>query len=478
MRDFPSLTRTDSFYIGGQWVAPLGRDTHRLIDPATEEPIAIIPMASEDDVNRAVAAARGAFDDWSLTPRSERLHLLRRLLELYDARSEDLAQLMMQEMGTPIGFSRAAQVWVGQQHLLATIEALQKLPEQEMRGDTMIGLEPIGVCALITPWNWPMNQLVVKAAPALAAGCTMVAKPSEYSPLSSLLFAELVEEAGYPAGVYNHIIGAGPVAGEALARHLDVDMVSITGSTRAGVQVARAAADTVKRVAQELGGKSANIVCRDADLEKAVREGVEACYVNCGQACRAPARLLVPKERMEEAKAIARAAAEAHVVGAPSGKVALGPVVNEAQWHHIQALIQSGIDEGATLVTGGTGRPEALSRGWYVKPTVFADVMPGMTIETEEIFGPVIALISYDTEEDAIRIANDTVYGLAAYIQCPDPERARHIARRLRVGAIWINGADWSAYAPFGGYRQSGNGREHGEWGLQDYLEVKSVAGW
>lgn len=478
MSDLQSLLKTDRFLINGDWVVPQGRKTHQLINPATQEPIITLPMADKSDVDAAVAAALAAFDSWQMTPKAERLALLRRLLALYDARSEDLAQLMTLEMGTPINFSRNAQVWVGQQHLLATIDALEKLQERTQRGDTMIQLEPIGVCALITPWNWPMNQLVVKAAPALAAGCTMVAKPSEFSPLSSLLFAELVEEAGYPAGVYNHITGEGSVAGEALARHRDVDMVSITGSTRAGVQVARSAADTVKRVAQELGGKSANIVCHDADLEAAVRDGIKACFVNCGQACRAPARLLIPANRMEQAKAIARAAAEAHTVGDPSGDVVLGPVVNEQQWRRIQELVQSGIDEGATIVTGGTGRPDGLERGWYVRPTVFADVTPGMTIEVEEIFGPVIALIGYETEDDAIRIANDTVYGLSAYIQCPDKDRARHIARRIRAGAIWINGAEWSAFAPFGGYRQSGNGREHGEWGLMDYLEVKSIAGW
>jgi len=331
---------------------------------------------------------------------------------------------------------------------------------------------------LITPWNWPMNQLVVKAAPALAAGCTMVAKPSEFSPLSSLLFAELIDEAGFPAGVYNHITGHGPSAGEQLSRHPDVDMVSITGSTRAGIAVARSAAETVKRVAQELGGKSANIILRDADLEKAVKDGVDACYVNCGQACRAPARMLVPVEKMEEAKRYAKEAADAHSVGDPMSDVKLGPVVNKLQFDRIQALIQSGIDEGATLVTGGTGLPDGLEKGYYVKPTVFADVTPGMTIEREEIFGPVIALIPYDSEEDAVRIANDTIYGLSGYIQTTDKDKARKIARQLRVGSIWINDAAWDPRAPFGGYKQSGNGREHGEWGLHDYLEVKSTAGW
>ncbi|HZG28785.1 MAG TPA: aldehyde dehydrogenase family protein [Ensifer sp.] len=472
------MQKLDQFFIDGRWVKAQGEGRHPVVDPATEEVIGHIAMANAEDVNAAVAAARAAFDEWQMTPKSERLALLHRLLELYNAHYEEVAELMTREMGTPLHFSRSAQAWVGTAHLEATIDALDKLETEELRSNTLISREPIGVCALITPWNWPMNQLVVKAAPALAAGCTVIAKPSEFSPLSSILFAELVEEAGFPAGVYNHITGFGPEAGELLSRHSDVDMVSITGSTRAGIAVARAAADTVKRVTQELGGKSANIILRDADLEMSVKAGVEACYVNCGQACRAPARMLVPSERMEEAKAYAREAAESHSVGNPMGNFSLGPVVNKAQFDRIQMLIQAGIDEGATLVTGGVGRPDGLSHGYYVKPTVFADVKPGMTIEREEIFGPVIALIGYETEDEAVAIANDTVYGLSGYIQTADIEKARKIARRLRVGSIWINGADWDARMPFGGYKQSGNGREHGEWGLHDYLEIKSTAGW
>ena len=472
------MDKFDRFYINGQWVKPNGTTRHLLINPADESLIGEIPMADLADVNAAVAAARAAFDDWQMTSKEHRLGLLRRLLELYNEHYDELAELMTREMGTTIAFSKAAQAWVGRVHLEAAIDALDRLEMQEVRGNTLISLEPVGVCALITPWNWPMNQLVVKVAPALAAGCTMVAKPSEFSPLSSLLFAELVHEAGFPAGVYNHITGYGHVAGEALSRHPDVDMVSITGSTRAGIEVAKAAADTVKRVAQELGGKSANIILRDADLEKAVKSGVEACFINCGQACRAPGRMLVPADLMEDAKNFAQAAAQAHSVGNPGDNVSLGPVVNQAQFERIQKLIQSGIDEGATLVTGGVGRPEGLEKGYYVKPTVFADVKPGMTIEREEIFGPVIVLISYESEDEAIEIANNTVYGLSGYIQTADIDKARKMARRLRVGSIWINGADWDARAPFGGYKQSGNGREHGEWGLHDYLEVKSTAGW
>ncbi|GLQ73685.1 aldehyde dehydrogenase family protein [Vibrio penaeicida] len=466
------------FYINGQWVTPDSSDTHTLINPATEAVTSQIPMANETDVNRAVAAAKAAFDDFSMTSKEERLALLKRLLSLYNDAYEEIAHLMVLEMGTTKAFSEAAQAWVGTAHLEATIAALEKESFEEVRGNTLISKEPIGVCVLITPWNWPMNQLVVKAAPALAAGCTMVAKPSEFSPLSSIKFAELVHQAGYPAGVYNHITGAGDSAGGALSRHPDVDMVSVTGSTRAGIAVAKSAASTVKRVAQELGGKSANLIMRDADLEKAVKDGVTACYVNCGQACRSPARMLIPEEKMEDAKRFAKEAADAHSVGDPMGDVTLGPVVNKIQFERIQSLIKAGIEEGATLVTGGLGRPDGLSKGYFVKPTVFADVDNSMTIAQEEIFGPVIALIGYKTESEAIEIANDTVYGLSAYIQCLDMEKARQIARKLRVGSIWINGADWDANAPFGGYKQSGNGREHGEWGLEDYLEVKSTAGY
>ena len=468
----------DRFLINGAWVAPNSSAKHTLINPANEEPICDIPMGDASDVDAAVAAAKAAFLSYSMTTREERLALLTKLLDLYNGAYDEIADLMVQEMGTTAAFSNAAQAWVGRAHLENAISALERETFEEMRGTTMISREPIGVCALITPWNWPMNQLVVKAAPALAAGCTMVAKPSEYSPLSSLRFAELVVEAGYPAGVYNHITGDGAVAGEALSRHPDVDMVSITGSTRAGVAVAKAAAETVKRVAQELGGKSANLVMRDVDVERAVKDGVDACYVNCGQACRAPARLLIPMEHMEAAKVWAKDAADAHSVGDPTTDVALGPVVNDLQFNRINALIQAGIDEGATLVTGGTGRPEGLDKGYYIKPTVFADVTNDMRIAQEEIFGPVIALIGYDTEEQAIEIANDSVYGLSGYIQCADMDKARSIARQLRVGSIWINGADWEASVPFGGYKQSGNGREHGEWGLDDYLEVKSTAGY
>lgn len=466
------------FLINGVWVAPQGSETHALISPATEEVICRIPMGCIADADAAVAAAMAAFDSYAMTSKQERLQLLTRLLDLYNGAYDEIADLMVQEMGTTRTFSHAAQAWVGRAHLEAAIAALEREEFEEMRGSTLISKEPIGVCALITPWNWPMNQLVVKAAPALAAGCTMVAKPSEFSPLSSIRFAELVQEAGFPAGVYNHITGHGHTAGERLAGHPDVDMVSITGSTRAGIAVAKTAAETVKRVSQELGGKSPNIILPDADFAKAVTEGVEACFINVGQACRSPSRMLVPQARMEEAMAIAKAAAEAHSVGDPMSEVSLGPVVNGKQFSHIQSLITAGIREGATLVTGGEGRPEGLEKGYYIRPTVFGNVTNDMTIAQEEIFGPVLAIIGYADEEDAIRIANDTVYGLSGYVQSGDLERARRVARRLRVGSVWINGADWEATAPFGGMKQSGNGREHGEWGLEDYLEVKSTAGY
>ena len=467
------------FLINGEWVTPSSTQTHSLINPANEREICRIPMADITDTDRAVAAAKAAFDSYSYTSKTERLALLTRLLDLYNDAYDEIADLMVKEMGTTLAFSHAAQAWVGRAHLEATIEALETAQLDERRDDgTLISKEPIGVCALITPWNWPMNQLVVKAAPALAAGCTMIAKPSEFSPLSSIRFAELIQEAGFPAGVYNHVTGYGHVAGERLSGHPDVDLVSITGSTRAGIAVAKTAAETVKRVSQELGGKSANLILDDADFEKAVTEGVQACFINVGQACRAPSRMLVPQDRMKEAKEIAKRAADAHTVGDPTMDVSLGPVVNETQFTRIQSLITAGIREGATLVAGGEGRPEGLDKGYYIRPTVFGDVTNDMTVAQEEIFGPVLAIIGYEDEEDAIAIANDSIYGLSGYVQSANLDRARRVARRLRVGSIWINGADWAATAPFGGYKQSGNGREHGKWGLEEYFEVKSIAGY
>ena len=467
------------FLIDGTWVEPIGTGRHTLVNPATEEPVCDIAMGSAADVNRAVAAARAAFPAYSLTAPAERRRLLQRLLELYNESYDDIAAMMTEEMGTTASFSQAAQAWVGRAHLETIIDVLGSYRFEEMRGDVLISREAVGVCGLITPWNWPMNQLVVKVVPALAAGCTMVVKPSEYSPLSSIRFSELVHEAGFPPGVYNYVNGEGHIVGEAMSRHPDIDMMSITGSTRAGVAVAKASADTIKRVHQELGGKSANIILPDADFEAAVIRGVHGCYTNCGQACKAPTRMLVPHDRMEEAAAIAARTADAIKVGPPSDATSeQGPVVNRQQYERIQQLIESGLAEGARLVAGGPGRPQGLNRGYYIRPTVFSHVTPEMTIAREEIFGPVLSILGYADEDDAVRIANDTIYGLAGYIQTRDAAAARRIARQLRVGMVYINEADWDAASPFGGFKQSGNGREHGEFGLADFLEIKATGGY
>ncbi|MEO9337649.1 aldehyde dehydrogenase family protein [Mesorhizobium sp. SB112] len=467
------------FLIDGKWVDPVGQSRHTLINPATEEPVCEIAMGNAEDVNRAVAAAKAAFPSYSMTRPEERRDLLRALLDLYNRNYDDLAVMMTEEMGTAKTFSHGAQAWVGRAHLETIIEVLGTYSFEELRGDVLISKEPVGVCGLITPWNWPMNQLVVKVVPALAAGCTMVVKPSEFSPLSSIRFSELVNEAGFPAGVYNYINGEGHIVGEAMSRHPDIDMMSITGSARAGIAVAKASADTVKRVHQELGGKSANILLGDADFEEAVTRGVHGCYTNSGQSCKAPTRMLVPHDRMDEAATIAARVADAVRVGPPSDEgTEQGPVVNRQQYERIQKLIEIGVSEGARLVAGGTGRPQGLNRGYYVRPTVFSHVTPEMTIAREEIFGTVLAIIGYSDEEDAVRIANDSVYGLAGYIQTRDVTKARQIARRLRVGMVYINEADWDAASPFGGFKQSGNGREHGEFGLADFLEIKATGGY
>ena len=465
------------FYIGGAWVDPIAPKQLDVINPATEEVAGVISMGSAQDADKAVMAARSAFGSFSQTSRADRIELLQNVLAKYQERFAEIAAAITEEMGAPGWLAMQAQAAIGVGHLMTGIEVLKNYKFEELRGSTLITHEPIGVCAFITPWNWPINQIACKVVPALATGCTMVLKPSEIAPFSAILWAEVMHAAGVPAGVFNLVNGDGPTVGAALSSHPEVDMVSFTGSTRAGVEVAKNAAPTVKRVHQELGGKSPNLILDDADLETAVTGGVKAVMMNSGQSCNAPTRMLVPHAKMEKAKAIAKAAAEATTVGSPDGNAAIGPVVSETQWTKIQGLIQKGIDEGATLVSGGTGRPEGLDKGYYVKPTVFADVSNDMTIAREEIFGPVLAMLPYQSEEQAVAIANDTVYGLAAYIQ-GDAEHAKKVARRLRAGQVTLNYAPGDMMAPFGGYKQSGNGREWGDFAFHDFLETKAVIGW
>ena len=467
------------FYIDGQWVDPVHANPLAVINPATEEVCGHISMGSVEDVNKAVAAANRAAPSFALTKREERIDLLQSILDIFTRRQDDVATAIMEEMGAPWPLAKYAQAASGTQHIAATIKVLKAYEFEVDHGSTRLLKEPIGPCALITPWNWPMNQIAVKVAPALAAGCTMVLKPSEIAPFDAMIFAEILDEAGVPAGVFNLVNGDGPVVGSALSGHPDITMVSFTGSTRAGIAVAQNAAPGVKRVAQELGGKSANILLDDADFEKAVTAGTDVCFNNTGQSCNAPTRMLVPKDRMEEAATIAAAKAEATVAGDPQEKTTnIGPVISQLQWDKIQGLIQQGIDEGATLVAGGVGRPEGLETGYYVKPTVFSGVNNEMTIAQEEVFGPVLSIIPYEDEDDAVRIANDTPYGLSGYVTSADRGRARSVAARLRTGMVHINGASLDAMAPFGGYKHSGNGREWGEHGLEEFLEVKSVYGY
>lgn len=466
------------FYIDGQWVDPVTPRTLEVVNPATEEVCGRISMGSPADVDAAVAAAVRAQPAFGATTVAERKALLQSILDVFARRHDDVAEAIMIEMGAPWKLAKHAQAASGPQHLGAALKVLETFAFEEVHGTTAVVKEPIGPCALITPWNWPINQIAVKVAPALAAGCTMVLKPSEVAPFSANVFAEILDEAGVPAGVFNLVHGDGPGVGSALSVHPDIAMVSFTGSTRAGVAVAQNAAPSVKRVAQELGGKSANIILDDADLGRAVSSGVRACFDNSGQSCNAPTRMLVPRALLAEANEIARAQAQKTRVGDPRDeKTHLGPVVSAAQWQKIQDLIQAGIDEGATLLAGGTGRPDGLERGFFVKPTVFTDVNNDMTIAREEIFGPVLCIIPYDSESDAIRIANDTPYGLSGAVSSSSIERARNVARQLRTGMVHINGASLDALAPFGGYKMSGNGREWGAHGLDEFLEVKSVYG-
>ena len=467
------------FYIDGRWVDPVNPGRIPVIDPATEEPFSEISGGGAADVDKAVAAARAAFPGFARTTQKERLELLKECLNQYNKRFDDIAAACAKEMGAPIGFAREAQAFVGRAHFEALIEVFAHFEFSEKRRTTMVVKEPIGVCGLITPWNWPLNQIVCKVAPALAAGNTMILKPSEIAPLNAILFAEAMHEAGVPPGVFNLVNGDGPSVGQKMAEHPGIDMMSFTGSTRAGVLVAKAAADTVKRVCQELGGKSANILLGDADLEDAVRKGIDACFINSGQSCDAATRMLVPRRLHDEAVAIAADAAGKQVTGNPFAEgTMLGPLVSQAQFDKVQRLIKAGIDEGATLAAGGLGRPEGLNRGYYARPTVFGNVTRKMTIAREEIFGPVLSIMPYDSEEEAIDIANDTVYGLAAYVQGRDLGKAREVAARMRAGSVYINYPDMDFMAPFGGYKQSGNGREYAGFALNDFLEIKGIVGY
>ncbi len=472
------MTHMTQFYINGAWVEPKSKARMGVENPATEEIVAEVALGNVADVDAAVAAARAAFDAYTVWPVEKRIALVKRILEVYNSRFEDVAQAVSTEMGAPITWAREAQAWAGQVHLEATIKAAEEMVWEHTAGTTRIIHEGIGVCALITPWNWPLNQIVCKVAPALIAGCTMVLKPSEIAPLSGVLFAEICHEAGVPAGVFNLVNGTGPEVGARMSSHPDVDMVSFTGSTRAGTAVAAAAAPTVKRVAQELGGKSPNIILPSADVAASVAAGTSAMMTNTGQSCDAATRMFVPRAANDTAIAAAKAAAEGVIVGDPRDEATvMGPLVSKAQFDKVQGLIAKGISEGATLVTGGIGRPEGVNRGWFVRPTVFANVTNEMTIAREEIFGPVLVLIPYDSVDEAVRVGNDTEYGLAAYISGPIDE-ARAIARRMRAGTVNLNYPDWDTAAPFGGYKQSGNGREYAAYGIHDFCEVKAIVGW
>jgi aldehyde dehydrogenase (NAD+) len=466
-------------YIDGNWVEPtIARDLE-VVDPSNEEVIASISLASAEDVNKAVAAALAAFEAYSETTVEQRCQLLQRIVEVYKSRSEEIAKAISQEMGAPLSFARTAQVPAGLAHLLEVVNVLGSFKFEDLKGSTLMRKEAIGVCGLITPWNWPMNQIAAKVAPALAAGCTVVLKPSELAPLSALLFAEILHEAKVPAGVFNLVNGDGPTVGAAIASHPDIAMVSFTGSTRAGIAVAVAAAPTVKRVTQELGGKSAYIILDDGDVEVAVTQCVQVCFRNTGQSCNAPTRALIPRSKMAQAMSAAKRAAEATKVGLPSAEdTHIGPVAGRAQFEKVQRMIKQGIEEGATLVAGGLGRPEGFTKGYFVKPTVFGDVRNDMTIAREEIFGPVLCMIPFEDEDDAVRIANDTIYGLAGFVSSGDLENARRVAKRLRTGNVHINNARVDFGACFGGYKQSGNGREWGESGLEEFLEQKAIFGY
>jgi aldehyde dehydrogenase (NAD+) len=473
------MTDDTRFYVDGAWLDRPDAPRIAVVNPASEEVIGNVAAGSPADVDLAVAAARRAFDTFSQSSVADRLALLERIRDLLEERAELFAQAITAEMGAAISFSRAGQVEFGIKHVRAAIDVLGRFEFESELDGIHIRKEPIGVVAAITPWNWPLYQITAKVAPAIAAGSTVVLKPSELSPFTALLFAQVMHDAGTPPGAFNLINGSGEVVGQAMSAHPDVDMVSFTGSTRAGVLVAQAAAPTIKRVVQELGGKSPNVLLPDVDFAKAVPAGTLAAMRNCGQSCAAPTRMVVPKAHLAEVEALAKEAAEGVVTGDPLDEASLlGALANASQFAKVQDLIQSGIDQGAKLVTGGTGRPHGLNRGYFVRPTVFSNVTPEMRIAQEEIFGPVLSIMAYEDEEDAVRIANATVYGLSSHVQSADQERARRFARRIRAGQVHINYPAWSAYAPFGGYKQSGNGREYGAYGIEEYLEVKAILGY
>ena len=467
------------FYINGEWVDPVDPKYLDVINPATEETIGKIALGNSKDVDKAVAAAKEAFESFSQTSKEERLALMGKIIEIYQSRYDEIAETISSEMGAPLWLSKAAQAATGAGHFGTFMEVLKNYNFNEDKGTTRLRKEPVGVCGLITPWNWPINQIACKVAPALAAGCTMVLKPSEVSPLNAIIFAEVLHEAGVPAGVFNLVNGDGLSVGEAMSSHPDIDMMSFTGSTRAGVAVAKASADTVKRVSQELGGKSANIILDDADFNQSVAGGVTGCFMNSGQSCNAPTRMLVPANRQDEAVAIAKATAEATIVGDPKEVAAggIGPVVSEVQFNKIQGLIEKGIEEGATLVAGGPGKPDGFNAGYYVKPTIFSNVSNDMTIAREEIFGPVLSILPYKDEDEAISIANDTEYGLSGYVS-GSQEKAQKFAEKFRSGNVHVNGAGPDFNAPFGGYKKSGNGREWGDLGFEEFLEIKAILGY
>lgn len=469
---------SQQLYIDGSWVSPTIAASLPVVNPASEEVVAQVASGSAEDVDRAVAAARAAFAGWSATPAASRALMLGKIHALILERKEQLAQALSLEMGAAIGFARAMQVPLAAEHVRVARDLLSSYRFQTVEGGTAIQREPIGVCGLITPWNWPLYQITAKVAPAIAAGCTVVLKPSELSPLSALLFAQLVHDAGLPPGVFNLVNGSGAQVGAAMAAHPDIDMISITGSNRAGALVAQAAAPTVKRVTQELGGKSPNVLLPDADFAKAVPLGVMSAFRNVGQSCSAPTRMIVPKNRLAEVESLAAATANALIVGDPQSEdTQLGPIANEAQFNRVQAMIQAGLDEGAKLVCGGPGRVPGFDKGFYTRPTVFSEVTSAMRIAQEEIFGPVLCIIAYETVDEAVAIANDTVYGLGAHVQGHDLTQARAVASRIRAGQVHLNYPAWNPMAPFGGYKRSGNGREYGVQGFEEYLETKAIIG-